>query len=211
MDIAYDMEFLEDGRTIELISIGMVAADGRELYLINRDFDLGKLLGHEWLMANVVPSLPIGKDASTGLLHWNELHPESGALTYSKVIAALVHDFIQASADPEDVDPDLWGWYCAYDHVRLAQLWGPMAGLPPASRCGHMSSSSSRKPAVTRNCRNCRNAASTTLSTTPARCSSGCGGCGSSPARSDGLTGSLRRVAVFCTFLLLSPHGKRTS
>jgi hypothetical protein len=27
-------------------------------------------------------------------------------------------------------DPELWGWYSAYDHVALAQLYGPMVDLP---------------------------------------------------------------------------------
>ncbi len=25
---------------------------------------------------------------------------------------------------------ELWAWYAAYDHVALAQLWGPMPALP---------------------------------------------------------------------------------
>ena len=25
---------------------------------------------------------------------------------------------------------ELWAWYAAYDHVVLAQLWGPMPALP---------------------------------------------------------------------------------
>jgi hypothetical protein len=25
---------------------------------------------------------------------------------------------------------ELWAWYAAYDHVALAQLWGPMTALP---------------------------------------------------------------------------------
>jgi hypothetical protein len=35
--IVYNTEFLEDGRTIELISIGMVDDAGREFYAVNRD------------------------------------------------------------------------------------------------------------------------------------------------------------------------------
>lgn len=34
MRIYYDCEFLEDGNTIDLISMGMVAEDGRELYAV---------------------------------------------------------------------------------------------------------------------------------------------------------------------------------
>lgn len=35
----YDTEFLEDGSTIELISIGIVCEDGREYYAVNSDMD----------------------------------------------------------------------------------------------------------------------------------------------------------------------------
>ena len=35
----YDTEFIENGRTIELISIGVVAEDGREFYAISTEFD----------------------------------------------------------------------------------------------------------------------------------------------------------------------------
>ena len=35
-----DTEFVDDGKTIDLISIGIVAEDGRELYVESADFDL---------------------------------------------------------------------------------------------------------------------------------------------------------------------------
>jgi hypothetical protein len=35
--IYYDEEFLEDGRTIELISIGLVREDGAEYYAVSKD------------------------------------------------------------------------------------------------------------------------------------------------------------------------------
>lgn len=31
----FDTEFYEDGKTIDLVSIGIVAEDGRELYAVN--------------------------------------------------------------------------------------------------------------------------------------------------------------------------------
>jgi hypothetical protein len=34
---AFDTEFIEDGRTIDLISIGIVCEDGREYYAVNSD------------------------------------------------------------------------------------------------------------------------------------------------------------------------------
>ena len=128
--VFYDTEFLENGRTIELISIGLVAEDGREYYAVNSDMPVDRVLAHRWLKANVWPHLP---------LRGHRPHPQINALQASDgvldltdsrvkprfVIANEVRDFIQSTDDPQ-----LWAWYGAYDHVALAQLWGPMIRLP---------------------------------------------------------------------------------
>lgn len=130
MKIFYDTEFLEDGKTIELISIGMVAEDGREYYAVNRDMPYKRIARSVWLMANVVPSLPrlhgdarlhyAGKRSNPLALDWTHPHMKRRAR-----IADEVREFIQATPDVE-----LWAWYGAYDHVALCQLWGTMIGLP---------------------------------------------------------------------------------
>jgi hypothetical protein len=130
MRIFYDTEFLEDGRTIDLISIGMVAEDGREYYAVSKDATKRKLRRrirrHPWLMANVVPSLPKAHG------DWNLYMPRRWLFNYSDpcvkprhLIAREVRDFILAGPDPQ-----LWAWYGAYDHVALCQLWGRMIDLP---------------------------------------------------------------------------------
>jgi hypothetical protein len=125
--IDYDLEFLEDGRHIELISIGMVADDGREYYAVNRDMPVRKIRKHKWLMENVVPSLPKG--------HGDRRHhmPRSWLFDYTDPvvkhrarIADDVMDFIRAARP----DVQLWANYGAYDHVALCQLWGRMIDLP---------------------------------------------------------------------------------
>lgn len=121
--IDYDLEFVEDGETIKLISIGMVRDDGRELYLINRDLDLSALQRNDWLMANVAPSLPLKPWEEGG--PWDRDHPDFRYVTPRAFIAAEVASFIQSTPDVE-----LWANYGAYDHVGLAQLWGPMVDLP---------------------------------------------------------------------------------
>ena len=35
----YDCEFIEDGRTIDLVSIGVVDEHGREFYAVSTEFD----------------------------------------------------------------------------------------------------------------------------------------------------------------------------
>lgn len=108
MKYFYDTEFHEDGHTIDLISIGIVAEDGREYYAVNQDAGWGRIALNEWLCANVVPHLPA----------YSEWKPKAQ-------IRNEVRDFLMASTPPE-----LWAWYCAYDHVVLAQLFGTMMDLP---------------------------------------------------------------------------------
>ena len=135
MRIFYDTEFLEDGHTIELISIGMVAEDGREYYAVSRCLTnrgwrgwklRRRLRQHTWLMENVIPHLP--QPHGDWRLHmpqdwlFNYFDP---AVKKRKRIAREVAEFIKATPDPQ-----LWAWYGAYDHVVLAQLFGPMIDLP---------------------------------------------------------------------------------
>ncbi|UPZ27607.1 3'-5' exoribonuclease [Streptomyces sp. LRE541] len=134
--IDYDLEFLEDGRTIELISIGMVRDDGAEYYGVSRRLTARTWSGwklrrrirkHTWLMQNVVTSLPRAHGDFRNHMpkSWlfNYLDP---AVKRQKRIAAEVAEFIKAAGP----DVQLWANYGAYDHVALAQLWGPMIALP---------------------------------------------------------------------------------
>lgn len=125
--IDYDLEFLEDGRTIELISIGMVCDDGREYYAVNRELPVRKIRKHRWLMENVVPSLP--KAHGDWRLHMPKrwlFNYHDPAVKPRRRIADEVMDFIRAAGP----DVQLWANYGAYDHVALAQLWGRMIDLP---------------------------------------------------------------------------------
>jgi 3' exoribonuclease, RNase T-like len=133
MEIYYDTEFLEDGRTIGLISIGMVADDGREYYAVTYgERWLHEIGSHEWLLANVVPSLPVNVEPCPthggdvwNYVTWDRDHPDWPRVQPRRVIANEVRDFILATPKP-----DLWAWYGAYDHVALCQLWGAMTDLP---------------------------------------------------------------------------------
>lgn len=108
MKYFYDTEFLDDGVTIDFISIGIVREDGATYYAVNEDADWARIHEHEWLMANVVNQLPPP-------FEWR---PKS-------VIAADVRDFLLSDGTPE-----LWAWFAAYDHVVLSQLFGRMLDLP---------------------------------------------------------------------------------
>lgn len=102
----YDTEFIEDGSTIDLISIGIVAEDGRELYMESAECNLTK--ASEWVQCNVMPYL-------------------SGRVYSRVMMATAVRDFCNSY---EHGRPEFWGWYSAYDHVALCQLFGTMMDLP---------------------------------------------------------------------------------
>lgn len=104
----FDTEFNEDGRTIELISIGVVADDGREFYAVSREFDPERC--NDWVRLNVLPQLPPRTD---------------GRWMWRWQIADELLAFIG-----EDPKPEFWAYYADYDWVVLCQLYGRMIDLP---------------------------------------------------------------------------------
>lgn len=128
MRIYHDWEFIDDGRAIAPISVGMVTDDGRELYLVNGNVGvIGQAVRHPWLRQHVVRWLPVKVDQDNDYRwKWDKDHPDYGAVRAIDAMRAEVSAFISATPLPE-----LWAWYGAYDHVCLAQLFGPMSALPP--------------------------------------------------------------------------------
>lgn len=132
MKIFYDTEFIDDGKTIDLVSIGMVAEDGTEYYAVSSEFDRWKFGTSKWLVDNVFPSLPTTWDIpwipheqfeTTIILPGLDLRDP--CVKIRGEIADDVERFITGYDEPE-----LWAWYGAYDHVALAQLFGSMIHLP---------------------------------------------------------------------------------
>lgn len=123
MKIWYDTEFLEDGRTIELISIGMVREDGKEYYAINGNMPWTRILNRDWLVENVVSQLP----TLHGTAYLDHDHPD---VKPNYVIKNEVEAFLLDASIDSSSPMSLWSWYGAYDHVALCQLWGPMVDLP---------------------------------------------------------------------------------
>jgi hypothetical protein len=110
----YDCEFIEDGRTIDLVSIGVVDEYDREFYAVSTEFDDRPAV--PWVRKHVLDQLPSPADPA-----WRS--------------RARIRDDLQAFLfEPVRDRPrekiELWAWYAAYDHVALAQLWGAMPALP---------------------------------------------------------------------------------
>lgn len=134
MKVTYDTEFIEDGRTIDLISIALIREDGKEYYGIvdcgtSRDgvtapTHIDRACEHTWLRKNVIPSLPIDFYMGGGW-HWDLSHKDADKVKPRDEIRTDVLRFLM-----DTPNPSLWAWYAAYDHVALAQLFGRMIDMP---------------------------------------------------------------------------------
>lgn len=100
--IHFDCEFVEDGRTIDLLSIGMVRDDGATYYAEPAETDRSR--ANPWVVANVLPHL-------------------NGPVKPRAMIATEIVRF----AGP---DPEFWAYFGAYDWVAPCQLYGTMMDLP---------------------------------------------------------------------------------
>ncbi len=108
----YDCEFIEDGLTIDLVSIGVVDEHGREFYAVSTEFDGDRAV--PWVRRNVLDKLP---------------SPSNKAWRSRSAIREDLLAFLREPLEQGD-ELELWAWYAAYDHVALAQLWGAMPALP---------------------------------------------------------------------------------
>ena len=85
----YDCEFIEDGTTIDLVSVGVVAEDGREFYAVSTEFDSST--AGPWVRRNVLPKLPNPSSAAwmsscfsgTSPMLTNECGAPAGTMTMS--------------------------------------------------------------------------------------------------------------------------------
>lgn len=112
----FDTEFIENGRTIDLISIGIVCEDGRELYAVSREARLD--LAPPWVRAHVLPQLPPYGDPAW-MTRW-QIRMLVAGFVKGVVINGVVHG----------ERPEFWAYYADYDWVALCQLFGTMMDLP---------------------------------------------------------------------------------
>jgi len=145
-----DTEFIDSGKTIDLVSIGIACEDGRELYLQSVEFDHRK--ASQWVKENVLAHLEICPWANvsaseiTGLYRTDRAyHQGHGQCTFEepdKGIAGAYADCfwrtleqikteILTFLDIEEYGkPELIGWCSAYDWVAFCQIFGTMMDLP---------------------------------------------------------------------------------
>lgn len=101
----FDTEFHDDGRVIDLISIGVVAEDGREYYAVSADYDPTR--ADAWLRANVLP-------------HLGDTPPQR-----RQTIKQELEAFFSQGGTPE-----FWADCGEYDWIVLRQLFGSLIQWP---------------------------------------------------------------------------------
>src|SRR6185369_8958701 len=99
-----DTEFIERPHCIDLISVGLVAEDGREFYAESNEVDWSK--ASLWTLQHVRPQL------------------EGDGMTL-EAMGYAVRRFTD-----HDEHPVFWGYFPAYDWVAFSWLFGGMLELP---------------------------------------------------------------------------------
>jgi hypothetical protein len=101
----FDTEFIEDGHTIDLVSIGVVRDDGATFYAESSEADLSK--ASDWVRDNVLP----------------HLDGPAAQMTRAEIATSVI--------ELAGTNPEFWAYYADYDWVALCQLYGRMIDLPP--------------------------------------------------------------------------------
>jgi len=110
MKYFFDTEFIEDGKTIELVSIGIVSELGREYYAVSTEFDASKAV--PWVVENVLNHLTV-----------DGVRVEPDAWKPRAQIREEILAFVGNK-------PEFVAYCSSYDWVVLAQLFGRMIDLP---------------------------------------------------------------------------------
>lgn len=110
MNIFFDTEFYEDGKTIELISIGLVREDGKQYYAETVD-SIELASKNDWLIENVRANLSIEKE-------------------HLKTREQIAKDILEFVAYDQNDRPKFWSYFADYDWVVFCQLYGSMIDLP---------------------------------------------------------------------------------
>lgn len=102
MKLWFDTEFIEDGNTIDLVSIGIIREDLATYYAEIEEADLSR--ADDWVKENVLTHLRGEK----------------------KSRAQVAQDIVEFAGP----SPEWWAYYADYDWVVLCQLFGRMIDLP---------------------------------------------------------------------------------
>lgn len=118
-----DTEFAERPCSIDLISLAIVAEDGREFYVESCEFR--SEMASDWVRANVLPQLWSRRIDALMFCEFSGQHPGNfGGFLHRSTIADAVRTFVGEDR------PEFWGYYADYDWVVFCWLFGSMVDLP---------------------------------------------------------------------------------
>lgn len=130
-----DTEFIEDGKTIDLLSIGIVAEDDRTYYAQNKNANFKS--ASEWVWRNVFPYLhhfSMKGERICSQLSYTSLGDKKDWCHVDSCpwrSRWTMRDEILEFCNPEKFGkPEFWGYYADYDWVAFCQLFGTMVALP---------------------------------------------------------------------------------
>jgi hypothetical protein len=107
-----DTEFIAAGTRLDLISLALVANNGKEFYAVSTEFDEAQC--SDWVRLNVLPHLPE--------------RGKSGAWMTRAEMAGRLKHFIDKQRGTETAE--FWAYFAAYDWVLFCQLFGSLVQLP---------------------------------------------------------------------------------
>jgi len=124
----FDTEFIENGKSVQLISIGIVDETGKEYYAVSNEYNYDD--ASDWVKENVIEPMykefiairsnpPVTVKVFQNIIGLNK-----------KQIGKEIVDFVRYS-QVEGTEIEFWGYYSDYDWVVLCQLFGTMMDLPP--------------------------------------------------------------------------------
>lgn len=145
MHYFYDSEFIDDGKTIDLISIGIACEDGRTYYAQSVDFNHRNV--SEWVKENVMKQLPMcpwAKPAKWGIpglyradktyhKRFGQCVDQHRGIVHNcpwRTRVQIRHEILSFLNPERHGNPELWGWITSYDYVSFCQLFGTMMDLP---------------------------------------------------------------------------------
>lgn len=125
-----DTEFIEDGETIDLISIGMVDERNMGLHLLNIECDFRR--ANSWVRENVLPHLPRRPMALPSIAadnNFQTVERRGRRVLEGWGTRHAIRKHIEAFVGGVP-SPQFWAYFADYDWVVFCQLFGRMIDLP---------------------------------------------------------------------------------